>query len=314
MAHDRLVREPVRHRVVVRVETWPCRGERAARDRRAAGELRDAGAAAQRGKPQLQRSLQATAAASFGPVPFEGPEVVALLGQFLNLTPSCNARSIATSAARSTRSRVSPRWRPTRSSSSPPTTASTAARTGSAARAPAAHQEGDPCAAAGQAHDRNQLTQATETPRTQLTSSVDIVPLLLTIATGSNEWRNEPRHEHLADRADLATMITDPAAPGRPFVVHATDETVTEYAVELHAAEAPRHVVAVRTPDAKYAAYSNWRADDIELLAEGEEDELDDDSTDGASSSTTAPATASASLRQTFEDLEGELRAHCRLA
>ncbi|HEX5225549.1 MAG TPA: sulfatase-like hydrolase/transferase, partial [Solirubrobacteraceae bacterium] len=39
----------------------------------------------ERGKPRLQRSLQETAAASFGPVPFEGPEVVALWSEFLNL-------------------------------------------------------------------------------------------------------------------------------------------------------------------------------------------------------------------------------------
>ncbi len=39
----------------------------------------------ERGKPMLQRSLQETAAASFGPVPFEGPEVVALWSDFLNL-------------------------------------------------------------------------------------------------------------------------------------------------------------------------------------------------------------------------------------
>ncbi len=65
---------------------------------------------------------------------------------------------------------------------------------------------------------RGELTQASETTRAQLTSSVDIAPLLLTIATGSNDWRSEPHYAHLAGRADLAAMLADPAAPGRPFV------------------------------------------------------------------------------------------------
>ena len=38
-----------------------------------------------RGKPRLQRSLQDTAAASFGPVPFEGPESEPIWLSFLDL-------------------------------------------------------------------------------------------------------------------------------------------------------------------------------------------------------------------------------------
>ena len=36
---------------------------------------------------------------------------------------------------------------------------------------------------------RGELTQRPRPVRTQLTSSVDVAPLLLTIASGSNEWR-----------------------------------------------------------------------------------------------------------------------------
>ena len=38
---------------------------------------------------------------------------------------------------------------------------------------------------------RGVLTSAPERARTQLTSSVDVAPLLLTIASGSDEWRRE---------------------------------------------------------------------------------------------------------------------------
>ena len=44
------------------------------------------------------------------------------------------------------------------------------------------------------------------------------------------------------------SILADPDAPGRPFVLHATDETVTEFAIEPYAADAPLHVVAMRTP------------------------------------------------------------------
>jgi arylsulfatase A-like enzyme len=42
------------------------------------------------------------------------------------------------------------------------------------------------------------------TARDGLTSHVDLVPLLMTLASGENEWRNKPAYAHLAERADLA--------------------------------------------------------------------------------------------------------------
>jgi hypothetical protein len=112
--------------------------------------------------------------------------------------------------------------------------------------------------------------------RTQLTSSVDVAPLLLTIATGSSEWRREPHYAHLAGRLDLASILADPAAAGRRHVLHATDEIVTEFALESYVASAPLHVVGLRTMAAKYATYSNWSAGAIDPLYQGTESELYD--------------------------------------
>jgi len=123
---------------------------------------------------------------------------------------------------------------------------------------------------------RGVLTRSPERVREQLTSSVDLAPLLLTIGSGSDDWRRESHYSHLAGRADLAAILADPAAPGRPYVLHATDEIVTEYAIEPYAADAPLHVVALRTPAAKLATYSNWPAQGIEPLLLGEERELYD--------------------------------------
>jgi hypothetical protein len=122
---------------------------------------------------------------------------------------------------------------------------------------------------------RGKLTQAPAQERTGLTSSVDVAPLLLDVAAGSS-WRNDSHYSHIASRHDLAAMLGDPAAPGREYVLHATDETVTEFAIEPYAANAPLHVVALRTPTAKYATYSNFAAGSIKALTAGRETELYD--------------------------------------
>ena len=59
-------------------------------------------------------------------------------------------------------------------------------------------------------------------------------------------------------------------------MIHATDEVVTEFAIEPYAADAPLHVVALRTPAAKYATYSHWPDGTISTLSGGQERELYD--------------------------------------
>ena len=138
---------------------------------------------------------------------------------------------------------------------------------------------------------RGVLTRRRSIARTQLTSSVDVAPLLLTIAGGSDEWRRERRYAHIAGRLDMASILADPTAPGRPYVLHATDETVTEFANEPYAADAPLHVVALRTAAAKYATYSNWSDEGIRQLGRrpGNTSCMTTAPRTAASSSTTAP-------------------------
>jgi len=123
---------------------------------------------------------------------------------------------------------------------------------------------------------RGQLKATPAIARTGLTSSVDIAPLLLTIATGSNAWRQDSHYAHIAGRHDIARMLSDPTAPGRTMVLHATDEIVSEFAIEPYTANAPLHVVAIRTPTAKYAVYSNWDPNANTVQSAGQERELYD--------------------------------------
>jgi arylsulfatase A-like enzyme len=232
----------------------------------------------ERHKPRLQRSLQETAAASFGPVAFDGPESELQWLSFLDLYTKLQ-REVDRHIGHVLRTLQS----------KPEVAANTVivftsdhgeygASHGLRGKGASAYEEAIRVPLIVKDH-RGLLTSATAQPRTQLSSSVDVAPLLLTIATGSSDWRNEGHYSHLAPRLDLAQICADPQAPGRPYVLHATDEVVTEFAVETYKADAPLHVVAMRTPEAKYATYSNWPAEGIAPQSQGEEDELYDYST-----------------------------------
>jgi arylsulfatase A-like enzyme len=259
----------------------------------------------ERSKPRLQRSLQDTAAVSFGPVPFGGPDAAHMWLGFLDLYAKLQ-REVDDHVGRILRTLHS---RPEVAANTVIVFTSDHGEYGAShglrGKGAGGYEEGirvpllvkDP---------RAKLTSAPEQLRTQLSSSVDIAPLLLTVATGSNEWRREPHYSHLAGRLDLAGILADPAAPGRPYVLHATDEVVTEFAIEPYAADAPLHVVALRTPAAKYVTYSNWPAEGIKPLSQGQESELYDYSTHSGRLELHSSAGQSA--------LEGPLRAQLQRA
>jgi arylsulfatase A-like enzyme len=231
-----------------------------------------------RRKPRLQRSFQETAAASFGLVPFSGPEALNDWLAFLDLYVKIQLdvdRHIG-QVMRTLESQ-------------PEVAANTVivftsdhgeygASHGLRGKGASAYEEAlrVPLIVKDL---RGKLTAAPEVLRTQLTSSVDVAPLLLTIATDSDLWRQDPHYAYLGGRLDLAGILADPATPGRSYVLHATDETVTEFAIEPYAADAPLHIVAIRTPQAKYATYSNWPETGIAPLSVGQEVELYDYST-----------------------------------
>ena len=222
------------------------------------------------GKPLLHRSLQETAARSFGAVPFEGPEMVAtwsgLMNTYLLLQTYVDRQIGRVLAKLAGRAEISANTVIVFTSDHGEYGGAHGMRgKGASAYEEAIHV---PLYVSDR---RGVATAATGVPRSQLTSSVDVVPLLLSLATGSSAWRAESSLRHLAGRADLAAICADAGAPGRPWVLHATDEDVTEFASDLHDAEAPRHVVALRTAEGKLGLYSNWVQESLEAESTGQE-------------------------------------------
>jgi len=100
------------------------------------------------------------------------------------------------------------------------------------------------------------FAQQVETPRTQLASSVDLVPMLVTLGhDGSDSWQRGELAQVYGERLNLVELLRNPDAAGRDHVLFATDEVLVDALNYLHA---PTHVLAVRTQQAKLVTYSHW--------------------------------------------------------
>lgn len=104
-------------------------------------------------------------------------------------------------------------------------------------------------------------TTDTGRARRHLVASVDLAPLMLTLATGGDDWRGDSSYAQIAGRADIAAILRDPRAPGRAYIAHATDEPGTTSALPTaqQADPAPNHITAVRTARGKLARYAFWK-------------------------------------------------------
>ncbi len=131
------------------------------------------------------------------------------------------------------------------------------------------------------------------TEREQLTSHVDITPLLMTLASGSNNWRTNAKYGHLANRADVAALLGSPGAQGRSYIIQTSDEDIPEEAPKVGwpykdvlvrdalTEPPPTHVIGYRTSTAKLGVYSFFVPDSIQIQTSGQESELYDYTKDG---------------------------------
>ncbi len=100
------------------------------------------------------------------------------------------------------------------------------------------------------------FTNDVEAIRTGLTSSVDMLPLFASLgAKGTNAWMTPELHRIYGGRHDLIGMLRSRRAPGRPYVLQATDEIAPSY---FNFNNSPTHVLGLRTQEYKLGLYAEW--------------------------------------------------------
>jgi arylsulfatase A-like enzyme len=92
--------------------------------------------------------------------------------------------------------------------------------------------------------------------RTGLTSSVDFMPMLVSLGDrGNTRWMGPELKQIYALRHDMVAMLKSKDAHGRSFVLHASDEIAPGY---FNPTNQPTHVLGIRTPDYKFGVTANW--------------------------------------------------------
>jgi uncharacterized sulfatase len=92
--------------------------------------------------------------------------------------------------------------------------------------------------------------------RTGLSSSVDILPLLVSLGyNGSQSWMTGDLAAIYGKRLNLLPMLQSASAPGRPYVVFTDDDPFPQL---YNFNNSPVHIIGLRTPVAKLGVYADW--------------------------------------------------------
>jgi len=123
------------------------------------------------------------------------------------------------------------------------------------------------------------FTGDTQVIRNGLTSSVDLMNLLVSIGNkGTKDWMQGYLADIYGDRHDMVSMLKSNAAPGREYVLFATDEIVPNY---FNFNRAPTHVLGWRHEATKLGVYEKWLPPTSKIIPGSIELEFYDYSTTG---------------------------------
>lgn len=87
-------------------------------------------------------------------------------------------------------------------------------------------------------------------------SSVDLLPMLVSLGNmGTRDWMEGPLERIYGNRHDIIPMLKSADAPGRDYVLHATDEIAPGV---YNFNSAPTHVVGIRNEETNFGIYSEW--------------------------------------------------------
>ena len=100
------------------------------------------------------------------------------------------------------------------------------------------------------------FTAETETLRDGLVSSVDLLRMLVDFGhNGRNDWMKGDLAEMYSERLDVLPLLKSASAPGRDYLLLATDEVIPGY---TNYDNVPIHVLGVQTQAGKLGTYSHW--------------------------------------------------------
>ena len=124
---------------------------------------------------------------------------------------------------------------------------------------------------------RGRFTGDTDKVRCQLTSSVDITPMLVSMAYGGTRvWMQKEYDEMYSRRFDMFPLLKSNNEVGRAYALFATDEVlnlkydfVTAPDPTTHL-QTPFHIVGVVTDRAKLAIYSNFQPGTLTPMTQGQ--------------------------------------------
>ena len=102
---------------------------------------------------------------------------------------------------------------------------------------------------------QQQLTGDVDIVRQGLTSSVDVLPMMISLAHGNNKWMTGDYAAAYGERLDMLPILKDHNEKARSHVLMASDEWGINH---LNFNKVPCHILGVRTQDLKVASYTHW--------------------------------------------------------
>jgi uncharacterized sulfatase len=94
--------------------------------------------------------------------------------------------------------------------------------------------------------------------RSGLCSSVDLLRLFVTLGyKGNTSWLQQSPYDQIyGNRHDIYSMLKSRWAPGRPYILFATDEIAPDF---YNFNGAPTNIIGLRTDTTKLGVYADWK-------------------------------------------------------
>lgn len=117
-----------------------------------------------------------------------------------------------------------------------------------------------------------------DTQRTQITSAVDLAPMMVSFAYGgTRSWLTGDNATLYSKRFDMFPLLKSAAAAGRDYALFSTDETVSlwqDFVTAPNSAknQTPAHILGLIKQNDKLGLCSNWTPGTVNIVNDGRQD------------------------------------------